>query len=212
MTAMSDVTVLLLTFFMLTSTFVEPEPVQVAVPSSVSEIKIPETNVLQILVESNGRIFMGTDPGMRVPMLQSVAEEYGYEFTDQELANFQASDYFGVPISQMKSLLDLPFDDQVRVMVEQGTGIPIDTTGNPSNEFKAWVKAARKTNRDMRIAIKAAQNTPYSEIHKVMSSLQDLRENRYNLITTLKSVSGDFYALYLYEQTSDDGNQHAVKR
>ena len=82
MTAMSDVTVLLLTFFMLTSTFVEPEPVQVAVPSSVSEIKIPETNVLQILVESNGRIFMGTDPGMRVPMLQSVAEEYGYEFTD----------------------------------------------------------------------------------------------------------------------------------
>lgn len=92
----------------------------------------------------------------------------------------------------MKSLLDLPFDDQVRVMVEQGTGIPIDTTGNPSNEFKAWVKAARKTNRDMRIAIKAAQNTPYSEIHKVMSSLQDLRENRYNLITTLKSVSGDF--------------------
>ena len=192
MTAMSDVTVLLLTFFMLTSTFVEPEPVQVAVPSSVSEIKIPETNVLQILVESNGRIFMGTDPGMRVPMLQSVAEEYGYEFTDQELSNFQASDYFGVPISQMKSLLDLPFDDQVRVMVEQGTGIPIDTTGNPSNEFKAWVKAARKTNRDMRIAIKAAQNTPYSEIHKVMSSLQDLRENRYNLITTLKSVSGDF--------------------
>ena len=181
MTAMSDVTVLLLTFFMLTSTFVEPEPVQVAVPSSVSEIKIPETNVLQILVESNGRI-----------LLQSVAEEYGYEFTDQELANFQASDYFGVPISQMKSLLDLPFDDQVRVMVEQGTGIPIDTTGNPSNEFKAWVKAARKTNRDMRIAIKAAQNTPYSEIHKVMSSLQDLRENRYNLITTLKSVSGDF--------------------
>lgn len=143
-------------------------------------------------MESNGRIFMGTDPGMRVPMLQSVAEEYGYEFTDQELANFQASDYFGVPISQMKSLLDLPFDDQVRVMVEQGTGIPIDTTGNPSNEFKAWVKAARKTNRDMRIAIKAAQNTPYSEIHKVMSSLQDLRENRYNLITTLKSVSGDF--------------------
>ena len=35
MTAMSDVTVLLLTFFMLTSTFVEPEPVQISVPSSV---------------------------------------------------------------------------------------------------------------------------------------------------------------------------------
>ena len=39
MTAMSDVTVLLLTFFMLTSTFVKKEPVQVNTPASVSEIK-----------------------------------------------------------------------------------------------------------------------------------------------------------------------------
>ena len=34
MTAMSDVTVLLLTFFMLTSTFVKKEPVQVNTPAS----------------------------------------------------------------------------------------------------------------------------------------------------------------------------------
>ena len=34
MTAMSDVTVLLLTFFMLTSTFVKKEPVQVTTPAS----------------------------------------------------------------------------------------------------------------------------------------------------------------------------------
>ncbi|MGL4852913.1 MAG: ExbD/TolR family protein, partial [Phocaeicola sp.] len=50
MTAMSDVTVLLLTFFMLTSTFVQKAPVKVNTPASVSEIKIPETNILQILV------------------------------------------------------------------------------------------------------------------------------------------------------------------
>ena len=36
MTAMSDVTVLLLTFFMLTSTFIQKEPVQVTPPQSVS--------------------------------------------------------------------------------------------------------------------------------------------------------------------------------
>lgn len=42
MTAMSDVTVLLLTFFMLTASFVKKEPVQVVTPASVSEIKIPE--------------------------------------------------------------------------------------------------------------------------------------------------------------------------
>ena len=193
MTAMSDVTVLLLTFFMLTSTFVEPEPVQISVPSSVSEIKIPENNVLQILVENDGRIFMGIDgPSIRVAMLRDVAEQYGYEFNDQQLVNFQETAFFGVPLSQLGALLNLPFDEQEKIMVAQGTGIPCDTTANPSNEFKAWVKAARKANRDVRISIKAAYNTPYSEIHKVMSSLQDIRENRYNLITTLKSVAGDF--------------------
>lgn len=41
MTAMNDVTVLLLTFFMLTSTFTQKEPLLVTTPSSVSEIKIP---------------------------------------------------------------------------------------------------------------------------------------------------------------------------
>lgn len=61
MTAMSDVTVLLLTFFMLTSTFIQKEPVLVTTPSSVSEIKIPETDILQILVDSDGRIFMSLD-------------------------------------------------------------------------------------------------------------------------------------------------------
>ena len=48
MTAMSDVTVLLLTFFMLTSTFIQKEPIQISTPASVMEIKIPETDILQI--------------------------------------------------------------------------------------------------------------------------------------------------------------------
>ena len=47
MTAMSDVTVLLLTFFMLTSTFVKKEPVQVTTPASVSEIKIPKAVLIK---------------------------------------------------------------------------------------------------------------------------------------------------------------------
>ena len=46
MTPMSDVMVLLLTFFMLTSTFVKNEAVKVVTPGSVSEIKVPENDVL----------------------------------------------------------------------------------------------------------------------------------------------------------------------
>lgn len=51
MTPMSDVMILLLTFFMLTATFVKEEPIKVNTPGSVSEIKIPENNLLTIFVE-----------------------------------------------------------------------------------------------------------------------------------------------------------------
>ncbi len=50
MTPMSDVMTLLLTFFMLTSTFVKNEPVKVMTPGSISEIKVPENGVLTILI------------------------------------------------------------------------------------------------------------------------------------------------------------------
>ena len=190
MTAMSDVTVLLLTFFMLTSTFVQKEPVQVATPASVSEIKIPETNILQILVDPKGKIFMSLDnQDNRVDVLQNVGREYGIEFTPEEINKFKLMNSFGVPLAQMKSFLALPTDRQDAILKDYG--IPIDTTANPSNEFKAWVKTARNVNGDLRIAIKADRTTPYSRIKEIMSSLQDIRENRYNLITTLKSIPAD---------------------
>lgn len=39
----------------------------------------------------------------------------------------------------------------------------------------------------MKIAIKADASTPYKTIKKMMSELQDMSENRYYLITALKS-------------------------
>ncbi len=61
MTPMSDVMVLLLTFFMLTSTFVKNEPVKVNTPGSVSEIKVPEKDVLTISVAKDGKVFMSIE-------------------------------------------------------------------------------------------------------------------------------------------------------
>jgi biopolymer transport protein ExbD len=61
MTAMSDVTVLLLTFFMTTSNFIPREPVQVITPGSVSEIKVPDANILTILIDPAGKVFLNLD-------------------------------------------------------------------------------------------------------------------------------------------------------
>lgn len=185
MTAMSDVTVLLLTFFMLTSTFIQKEPVTVTTPGSVSEIKIPESDILQILVDPQGKVFMTLDKQEdRVEVLKKVGEEYGITFTPEEINKFRLANSFGVPISQMKAFLALSEDEQDATLKE--LGIPTDST---DNQFKVWVKSAREQNRNLRIAIKADQTTPYSEIKTIMTSLQDIRENRYNLITSLKVVA-----------------------
>jgi len=185
MTAMSDVTVLLLTFFMLTSTFVKKEPIQVATPASVSEIKIPESNILQILIDPKGKVFLSLDKqGDMVQTLTSVGNDYGISFTPAEIKTFKVQTTFGVPIKNMKAYLAMSVEKQDEVLKE--LGIPCDSL---DNQFKDWIKNARASNPDLRIAIKADQNTPYSVIKNVMTSLQDLRENRYNLITALKVES-----------------------
>ena len=183
MTAMSDVTVLLLTFFMLTSTFIKKEPVQVMTPASVSDIKIPETDILQILVDSSGKIFMSLDkqPDMAA-VLDKMGEEYGIEFTSEQEKKFMIASTFGVPMQSMSNFLNLSMEEQDKVL--KSMGIPCDSI---DNQFKSWVRNARVVNPDLRIAIKADADTPYSVIKNVMNSLQDLRENRYNLITALKS-------------------------
>jgi biopolymer transport protein ExbD len=186
MTAMSDVTVLLLTFFMLTSTFVKKEPVQVTTPASVSEIKIPEVNILSILIDPKGKVFMGLDKQAdMVETLTNVGKDYGISFTPEEMKKFKIEKTFGVPIKSMKAYLAMSSEDQDKVLKDEG--IPTDKL---DNQFKSWIKNARAANKDLRIAIKADKNTPYKVIKDVMTSLQDLRENRYNLITSLKKDSG----------------------
>jgi biopolymer transport protein ExbD len=64
MTPMVDVAFLLLTFFMLTTQFRPPTEVDVILPDSHSAIKLPESDVITVSVNKEGRIFMGVDSQM----------------------------------------------------------------------------------------------------------------------------------------------------
>lgn len=61
MTPMVDVAFLLLTFFMLTTQFKPAEELQIMLPVSHSEIKLPESNIMTLTVEKSGRLFMEFD-------------------------------------------------------------------------------------------------------------------------------------------------------
>ena len=184
MTPMSDVMTLLLCFFMLTSTFVKQEPVKVNSPGSVSEIKVPEKSVLNILVDKTGKIFMSLDnQNDVVDVLSGMTGQYGISLTKAQVKKFQNDPMWGAPMDKLEAYLSLSTQDMSKQL--PGLGIPTDSIDGKESEFQLWVRQARDVNPDIKIAIKADEATPYSIVKKIMSELQDMNENRYYLITTL---------------------------
>ncbi|CDD06433.1 MAG: biopolymer transporter ExbD [Prevotella pectinovora] len=193
MTPMSDVMVLLLTFFMLTSTFVKNEAVKVNAPGSVSEIKVPETEVLQIIVDKDGKIFIGLDkPGYMQEMLEGFKSKFsGLSLSAMQEKNFVGLASFGMPMNKMSDVLKHEAGDVNNLQKEMG--IPTDSINGGMSEFQCWVDAARNSSfgDKMKVAIKADAATPYKVVKKMMSELQDMSENRYYLITTLKKEEAE---------------------
>ncbi|EFA44233.1 transport energizing protein, ExbD/TolR family [Hallella bergensis DSM 17361] len=195
MTPMSDVMVLLLTFFMLTSTFVKQEPVKVNTPGSVSEIKVPEQNVLNILVSNEGKIFMSMDKTTDVvTTLEDVTGQFGVALSPQQQEKFTDDPMWGVPMNDLQNYLNLPKTQMPEAI--KNYGIPTDSVPGKEgdaamSEFQIWVKAAKNANPDAKIAIKADEKTPYKVVKTIMNELQDMNENRYYLITQYKKVEDE---------------------
>ena len=184
MTPMSDVMTLLLCFFMLTSTFLTPEPVQVNTPNSVSEVKIPEQDVLNILVTPEGKVFLGTENKNNMQaMLDAMTSKFNVSLNATQIKHFREDAMVGASMSQLASYLSL--DQEKMAEAIQKLGLPLDSIQGGKSEFQEWVSEARNANPDIRLAIKCDSKTPYSSIKKLMSELQDMNENRFQLITNL---------------------------
>ncbi len=184
MTPMSDVMTLLLCFFMLTSTFLTPEPITVNTPSSVSQVQVPENDVLNILVAPEGNIFVGSENRNTMnDMLDEVTGKFGVSLTSAQLKNFKDDPMIGAPLSVFANYLSLSKEKRGEEI--QKLSIPLDSIDGGMSEFQEWVKAARNSNPDIRLAIKCDGTTSYKVVKKMMSELQDMNENRYQLITNL---------------------------
>lgn len=182
MTAMTDVAFLLLTFFMLTTKFKPEEPFAVDTPSSVSDIKLPEIDIMQISVDKDGKTFFSIDgKNVRAELLKKMGAQYNISFTPEEVQQFSLLETFGVPINQLKQLLALRPDQRVKY---SQPGIPVDST---NNQLRDWIWFGRLSNKKVRVAIKGDGNADYPIMKQIIATLQDRKVNKFNLITSLET-------------------------
>ena len=160
MTPMSDVMVLLLTFFMLSANFVKNEVVKVVTPQSRTEVKVPSTATLDITIDTLGRVYLGTDKVVTMEYaLDTLLSKEFSKFKDQlgpdkkDLrATFKAETQIGVPFEQLAAYLGKTHEQMSKQLKE--SGIPLDSVieiPNPNvqtgkdvySEFQLWVRALK---------------------------------------------------------------------
>jgi biopolymer transport protein ExbD len=185
MTAMCDVSFLLLTFFILTATARQPDPLKITIPSSTYKIPVPDVDIAKLSI-GHGKVFYevaGKD--VKIATLDKMAAQYKITFTPEERERFGVIQSFGVPIQSLKQYISLR-DEEARTKSGLATGIPTDST---NNQLSDWILNSRQAvaqlhSQQMRISVRGDGNEEYSVIKKIVDILQKQKINKFSLITS----------------------------
>jgi biopolymer transport protein ExbD len=159
MTPMVDVAFLLLTFFMLTTKFRPPEVAQIYLPSSHSQIKLPESNVLTVTVTGNNSFFMGVSSQQsREKIFNAVVK------SKLQSAGFSVG-------AVADSLKQFKLADNFRV---------------ERDELDKFVVMARFADQKLRPVIKADANAGFEAVNHVIKVYKKANMLTFNLITVLE--------------------------
>lgn len=183
---MVDVAFLLLTFFILTTKFRPTEAVAVDTPSSISQVKLPATELFLITVAQDGRVFVGVgDKNTRLDIYERMVQSFGLTATPAGKQFFLNTENFGVPLAEMPTWLSQPDPEKMKNFPQRG--IPIDKRRGKVNELKEWIMATRRANINTKFAIKGDVDASYEIMGDVIWTLQDANINKFNLVTGLEA-------------------------
>jgi biopolymer transport protein ExbD len=185
MTAMCDVAFLLLTFFILTATAKAPEVLPVDTPQSTVHTKLPTDNLATITIGKGKVFFYELLFLLNQKTLELMGQKYELEFSDDDTNKFALMESFGVPLQNLKQILDMKASDRAKA---GQPGIPKDSL---DNQLKEWLLNSRRANidinnKELEIAIKGDAKEEYATIKQVMDILQEQKINNFSLVTGLR--------------------------
>ncbi|MEJ6981651.1 biopolymer transporter ExbD [Pedobacter sp. P351] len=189
MTAMCDVAFLLLTFFILTATARQPEPLPVDTPSSTVQIKQPTVDIATLTIGQGKVFFAVAGQNVRTRTLELMSERYGVPFTADEKNRFSLIETFGAPIGNLKQIIGMNAGERNKEGLQPG--IPIDSIANNASELHWWIYNARVATKEvngtsLRFSIKGDSKEQYPTIKKIIDMLQKQEVNKFSLITSLE--------------------------
>jgi biopolymer transport protein ExbD len=190
MTAMCDVAFLLLTFFMLTAKMKPQEPVQVLTPTSQAMEQKKIENQAIITVSKAGEAFFTIEnPEIREKVLEAVAGKAGMKFSPAESKAFKNMEGFGVPLSQLKNLINT--EPGMRNMPGLQKGIPKDSV---NNELFEWLFFTRGYGNikgtkegEVNVVVKGDGASDYKNMKQIIATLQRQKVNSFKLLTGLEN-------------------------
>ncbi|NUM31712.1 MAG: biopolymer transporter ExbD [Bacteroidetes bacterium] len=200
MTPMVDLAFLLVTFFILTASFRNPEPVQVLTPSSTSSKLMPENSVL-ITISNDGKVYFNvTGYEVRKNVLIRMAKKYKFEFSESEIDEFGKMSSIGVTMQNLAKYINTEPGMREKF---PSSGIPYDSLNNQLKDWiqYGWIEGATKYKElketadaagkqlsvePLRFAIKADGNANYIVVKEVIKTFTDLKIYRFNLLTNFE--------------------------
>ncbi|GMV77397.1 MAG: biopolymer transporter ExbD [Chitinophagaceae bacterium] len=183
MTAMCDVAFLLLAFFILTTKFKPAEAVSVTVPSSVSDKAAPESDVVLITIDKDGKVFLSMDNEEKKEYVANTLEnEKGIKFNVQE---FKKAQFIGVSFSKLPEFLAIPPEQRKG---DNMPGIPCKDSTN--NEMKEWLRIIKSAymGQKMNLLVKGDNASKYPSFKNVISAFKYNDLLKFQIITNPVNV------------------------
>ena len=192
MTAMCDVAFLLLSFFILTTKFKPSEAVPINTPTSVANKIAPESNIIMISLNKDGKAFMSfgdskNDRDKKTDMIKFINDNHSLGLTDNEVAALIKTPFIGVPIAQLKQ--QAAFQIQGKELTgENLPGIPCQDTAN--NQMIEWIRAAVDAyqGEKMNLILKGDNVAKYPVFKNILTAFKKNDQFKFQMVTNPVSV------------------------